>query len=179
MTESAELRRSIVQLFGEEAYERVRLQRSKANGEEPSPIPHHADNFTATYVLNRAYLAGKVFHDPAALEQLNALVHPAVAAHALAWHQQQTAPYTLHEAAITFETGGDRVLDGVIVVTAPPAIRLARVMHRDHTTAAEIQARMDKQWPEAKKVARADYVIYNYADQLLMPQVLRIHKALL
>jgi dephospho-CoA kinase len=166
MTESDELRRSIIALFGDEAYSRVELHRSNADGGEQ-------------YSLNRAYLASQVFNDPAALQQLNAVVHPAVAAHALNWHQSQSAPYTLYEAAITFETGGDKILDAVIVVTAPPEVRLKRVMLRDGASAADIQARMDKQWPEEKKVARADYLIRNYDGHFLMPQVLHIHKELI
>lgn len=166
MTESAELRLAIIELFGEEAYSIVELQSSKVNEKEQ-------------YSLNRAYLASKVFNDPAALKQLNAVVHPAVATHALAWHNQQSAPYTLYEAAITFETGGDKILDKVIVVTAPAEERLKRVMQRDNASADDIQARMDKQWPEEKKVARADYLVKNYGGHFLMPQVLKIHKELM
>ncbi|MEM9929562.1 MAG: dephospho-CoA kinase, partial [Bacteroidota bacterium] len=137
-------------------------------------------NPTGTATLNRAFLAQQVFNNPAALADLNAIVHPAVAQHALAWHQSQTtAAYTLYEAAITFETGGDKVLDEVIVVTAPVAVRLDRVMHRDGATEQEVRARMDKQWSEEKKVARADFLVKNYANFLLMPQVVDIHSKLL
>lgn len=166
MTESEDLRLKIIDLFGDETYSIVELQSSKSDEKEQ-------------YLLNRAYLASRVFSDPAALQQLNSVVHPAVAAHALEWHNQQSAPYTLYEAAITFETGGDKVLDKVIVVTAPAEVRLQRVMQRDNTSAADIQSRMDKQWPEEKKVARADYLVKNYAGHFLMPQVLKIHKELL
>lgn len=137
------------------------------------------DELGKTWTLNRSHLAKQVFGNDQALADLNALVHPAVAADALQWHQKQTAPYTLHEAAITFETGGDRVLAAVIVVTAPEKIRLERVMRRDQTDAAAVKARMAKQWPEDKKVAQADYLIKNFAHHLLMPQVVNIHNQLI
>lgn len=158
MTESVELREAIIEEFGEAAY---------------STSPE------GDLSLNRQYLAERVFHDPTALASLNALVHPAVAEDALRWHQEQATPYTLHEAAITFETGGDRALDAVIVVTAPAEVRLQRVMQRDDVKESDVRARMDKQWPEEKKIALADYLIDNSGDRLLLPQVLSVHRQLL
>lgn len=139
-----------------------------------------ADAYTPDGQLNRAYLSGVVFSDAEKLKQLNALVHPAVFNDGSAWHQAQTgAPYTLREAALLYESGSYKAIDKMIVVTAPLALRIARVMERDNISEAAVRARIEKQWPEEEKIKRADYVIYNDGAQLLVPQVLKIHRALM
>lgn len=139
-----------------------------------------ADTYNADGNLNRQHLAAIVFNDPDQLKQLNALVHPAVAKDAEAWNQKQTdVPYTLREAALIYEAGIDQQLDYVIVVTAPIETRIQRVVRRDQTTREAVQSRMDKQMPEAEKVKRADFVIYNDGKRALIPQVVAIHQALL
>ncbi|MEM1359985.1 MAG: dephospho-CoA kinase [Bacteroidota bacterium] len=160
------LRNEITAAFGAEAY----VQQPGTNGEMSK----------GSYTLNRAFLAEQVFGNDQQLQLLNGLVHPAVAQDALQWHNsQENVAYTLYEAAITFETGGYKVLDKVIVVSAPEEIRLRRVMKRDGVQAAQVKARMDKQWPEARKIEMADFVIDNSGDQLLMSQVLAVHRQLL
>ncbi|RMF02697.1 MAG: dephospho-CoA kinase, partial [Bacteroidetes bacterium] len=155
MTENEELRAQLIATFG-------------------------AQTYTPDGTLNRAYLAGIVFQNDEKLAQLNALVHPIVQQDGERWQAlQQDAPYTLREAALLFESGIYRSLDKIIVVTAPEDLRIARVVARDQTTPAAVRARMDKQWPEERKVALADFVIYNDGEQLLIPQVLDIHKQLL
>jgi dephospho-CoA kinase len=139
---------------------------------------------TETYLpdgsLNRTYLSQMVFSDSAKLEQLNALVHPAVAIDAKSWHEKQAdVPYTLREAALLIESGSYKQLDSLIVVTAPEEIRVERVITRDHTTAEAALARMHKQLPESKKVALAQFVINNDGSTPLIPQVLKIHFALI
>lgn len=130
--------------------------------------------------LNRPYLAEKVFNDKEALAALNALVHPAVAKDALKWHQQyQNAQYTIKEAALLFEAGSYKQLDQVIVVTAPKAIRIKRVMQRDGSTQEQVEARMDNQWPEEKKIELADHIIVNDGEHELIDQVMKLHQQLL
>ena len=152
MTEDAPLRARLVEAFGEATY-----------------LPDGA--------LNRTYLAELVFNDAAQLERLNGLVHPAVGRHSAAWQRaQRDVPYTLKEAALLFESGSERMLDGVITVFAPEALRIARVTQRDRTTPAEVRARMAKQLSEAEKLRRADFIIHNDGEQALIPQVLAIHR---
>lgn len=163
LVEDADLRRSVTQHFGPDAY-------------------------TAEKELNRAYLASRIFHSEADLQALNALVHPAVAKAAVRWHQTQVETYhkdnlplayTLHEAAITLEIGQAEAFDAVIVVTAPQELRLKRVMQRDGATEAQVLARMARQWPEDQKIAAADYLIHNDGQQELWPQVENIHQQIL
>lgn len=135
--------------------------------------------YTENDALNRAHLAQIVFNDPQKLEQLNALVHPAVFRDYEQWHAaQQAVPYTLKEAALIYETGGEKELDKVVVVTAPVELRVKRVMERDGLTREAIEARINQQLPEAEKVEKADFVINNDMGWALMPQILTIHAQL-
>lgn len=130
--------------------------------------------------LDRAYLAGIVFNDRAKLEQLNGIVHPAVREDSIRWDaQHQDTPYTLREAALLYESGIYQLLDQIITVTAPEALRIQRVMQRDGVDEAAVKARIDKQWPEEKKVALADFIIHNDGEQSLIRQVYQIHQQLI
>lgn len=154
MAEEQELRSEIIRIFGPEAYQ--------ADGQ-----------------LNRQHIAKQAFNDQALLQQLNAAVHPAVARDSLAWHkQQQKVPYTLKEAALLYESGSDKALDKVIVVSAPEQLRLQRVMQRDGVDEAAVRARMDRQMPQEEKVRRADFVLHNDSKQSLIQQIHRIHQTL-
>lgn len=130
---------------------------------------------------NRAWVARIVFDQPEKLSALNALVHPAVEAHSRRWHEaemEKGAPYTLREAALLIESGGYRFVDALIVVTAPEALRIERVMQRDQVDAVAVKARMAKQMPEEEKLAFADFVINNDGQSALIPQVIAIHRQL-
>ncbi len=131
----------------------------------------------------RTYVAEQVFADESLLQALNAAVHPAVERHSRLWHEQQVAalgcPYTLKEAALLVESGSYRFLNALIVVTAPEEVRLRRVMLRDGQSESAVRARMQRQWPEAAKVALADFIIVNDGQQALIPQVWSTHQALL
>jgi len=129
--------------------------------------------------LNRAHIAAIVFQDAEKLEQLNHLVHPAIHRDGALWHEAQNAPYTLREAALLYESGGFRLMEQMIVVSAPEELRIRRVMARDQLERAAVEARVAKQWPEERKVALADFVIYNDGQTPLLPQILEVHRSLL
>jgi dephospho-CoA kinase len=129
-------------------------------------------------ILNKR-LAAIVFSDREALSRLNAILHPAVRDAFGKWLGKQNSRYVVHEAAILFESGFYRDFDKVIAVTAPEQIRIERVMRRDHVTRKDVVIRMDNQWNDEEKVKRADFVIFNDNEQLVVPQVLRIHRELL
>lgn len=154
MTHDTALRQGITELFGTEAY-----------------LPDGS--------LNRAHIAGRAFQDSGVLKKLNNLVHPAVHRDGEGWHQAQNAPYTLREAALLYESGGYRLLDKMIVVTAPEELRIQRVTARDGTARAAVEARIAQQWPEEEKVALADYIIRNDGETALLPQILEVHRRLL
>jgi dephospho-CoA kinase len=130
--------------------------------------------------LNTKSLAEIVFNDAEKLSKLNAIVHPAVFALFDEWIAKNSAyPYVLKEAALIFETNAHLTLDAVIVVTAPESLRIKRVMQRDGVTEADVQQRMQQQMPEEEKSKRATYIIHNDESELLIPQVMAIHKKLL
>jgi len=129
--------------------------------------------------LNRKYLSGLVFNNEAKLAQLNAIVHPATLKDADQWMQQQTTRYAIKEAALIFESGAQTQLDCVIGVFAPAPIRIQRVMKRDGITKEEVKARMEKQLDESIKMRLCDYVITNDEQDLVIPQVVKIHEALM
>ncbi len=147
------LKRQIAAAFGNEVYENGRL--------------------------NRPFLASIVFNNPARLEQLNGLVHPATIAYGNKWAAQQQAPYTLKEAAIFFESGSYKEMDKMVGVYAPYQMRLQRAMQRDHVSEADIKKRMEQQLNEEEKMSRCDYIIRNDETISLIEQVLELHKELL
>ncbi|MEM9259142.1 MAG: dephospho-CoA kinase [Bacteroidota bacterium] len=128
--------------------------------------------------LNRKYLAEKAFTNTETATKLNALVHPAVHRDALRWQKSQAAPYTLYEAAIVLELGRQDQFAGVIVVSCPEFIRQERVMARDGSSAEQFAARAAQQWTDQEKEAAADFIIVNDGKQLLLPQVLKLHRIL-
>lgn len=126
--------------------------------------------------LNRKYLAGIVFNNPEKLELLNALIHPVTINDAEQWMQQQSAPYSIKEAALLFESGAAENLDFIVGVYAPQALRIKRVMKRDGLTADEIMKRINRQVNEEMKMKLCDFVITNNEQELLVPQVLKLHQ---
>ena len=130
-------------------------------------------------ILDRRKMAEIIFNDRDALEKVNSWVHPAVARDFEHWCTLQTAPYVLEESAILFESATTHRFGKIILVTAPDAVRIERVCARDKVTPDTVHERMANQWPEEKKIALADYIIYNDNIRLMTPQVMEIHRQLL
>lgn len=126
--------------------------------------------------LDRKYLADIVFNNPEKLELLNALIHPVTIKDAEEWMQRQAAPYSIKEAALLFESGAAENLDFVIGVYAPQALRIKRVMKRDNLSQDEIVKRINRQVNEEMKMKLCDFVITNNEQELLIPQVLKLHQ---
>ncbi len=137
---------------------------------------HFGEAVYENNLLNRKYLAQKIFNNPTQLHLLNSLVHPATIQNAENWFAQQTAIYCIKEAALIFESGSQQNLDLVIGVYTPTQLRIKRVMQRDNITSAEVQQRIDKQIDETIKMRLCDFVITNDEQELLIPQVIELHK---
>jgi len=153
MNSDEELKSAIIEQFGEESY---------INDQ-----------------LNRSYIASLVFNDKEKLELLNSLTHPATIRDANKWMERQTSPYTIKEAALIFESGSAEHLDYVIGVYTPLALRIKRIMDRDHITKEEVQLRMSRQIDEDIKMRLCDTVIVNDELQLVTTQVLQLREQLL
>ena len=153
MNEDEELKEKIKKEFGESIYKEEKLDKKK--------------------------LANIVFTSPEKLNLLNALVHPATIKDAAGWMQKQTAVYCIKEAALIFESGAQEHLDYVIGVSTPVAQSIQRTMQRDGITREEVIARMDKQMDETIKMKLCDFVIQNDEQEMILPQVLDLHKKIL
>lgn len=129
--------------------------------------------------LNRQYLSTIVFSDAHLLEKLNAIVHPAIIDAGNEWANQQISPYVIKEAALLFEAGSASDLDYVIGVYAPKIIRLQRVMQRDKVDKQAVLNRMSKQIDEEIKMKLCDFIITNDDEQMVIPQVLKLHEKFL
>lgn len=102
-------------------------------------------------VLNREYIAKKVFASASLLQQLNEIVHPAVRLHFLEWTNKQENNYVIQESAIIFENNNQDFYDYIILVTAPIEVRIERILKRDNTTRENILSRIGSQWTDEKK----------------------------
>lgn len=142
-------------------------------------IRHFGDASYTDNQLNRSYIASVVFADKTKLELLNNLVHPATIRDAKRWMKEQNAPYAIKEAALIFESGSAEGLDYIIGVFAPQALRIKRTMDRDNVTREAVINRMQNQVDEAMKMRLCDFVIYNDEQQLVIPQVLKLHELFL
>ena len=129
--------------------------------------------------FNRSLLADLVFSDKKKLDDLNALVHPAVNKDFHMFIGQQNAPYIIKEAAILFETGAVDDCDVVILVTAPERLRIDRVQSRDKLTEEQIKSRMSHQWSDNKKIPMSDFVIKNIEWDKTLKIIHEIHLELI
>ena len=129
--------------------------------------------------LNRKKIASIVFNNPAKLEKLNQLIHPVTIRDAEEWMKKQNSPYAIKEAALLFESGANAGLDKIIGVSAPQQLRIKRVMERDGVNQEEVISRMNRQWDEERKMNQCDEVIINNEQELIIPQVLDLHRKLL
>ena len=135
MNDSAELREALIAEFGEECY---------ADG-----------------LLNRPYLASKVFGSEEQLTKLNSIVHPAVKGDFLRWAEEQQSSYCILESAILFESGFDELVDKKVAVLAPQPLRVMRAMERDGASKEQIEARIKAQMGDDELMARCDFAIVN------------------
>jgi dephospho-CoA kinase len=112
--------------------------------------------------VDRQALGRIVFEDADALRRLEEILHPKVRAAALAFIKRQRRArrqIAVLDIPLLFETGGHRLCDAVIVVTAPAFLQRARALSRPGMTARRVDAIRARQMPEREKRRRADFVI--------------------
>lgn len=112
--------------------------------------------------IDRSKLSARVMNDAAALRRLEEIVHPLTAAHRetfLGQVRENRADIVVLDIPLLFETGGDKAVDAVVVVSAPSEAQRERVMARPEMTEEKLAAILARQVPDAEKRARADYVI--------------------
>ncbi|SEN51335.1 dephospho-CoA kinase [bacterium A37T11] len=126
-------------------------------------------------LINRPYLAARVFANNDLLATLNALVHPATIRSAEEWSAKQSALYSLKEAALLFESNSYKLNDLNILIISPMDLRIKRIIQRDGISEKAVKARINRQWDDNEKLKLADFVIYNDEKRAVIPQVLAIH----
>jgi dephospho-CoA kinase len=112
--------------------------------------------------VDRARLSARVVRDPAAMRQLEQIVHPMLGASRQKFlhdAEQSGAPVAVVDVPLLFETGGEKRVDAVVVVTTTPEIQRRRILGRDNMTGEKLDAILARQLPDAEKRQRADFVV--------------------
>ncbi|MBB1089959.1 dephospho-CoA kinase [Rhodopseudomonas palustris] len=117
---------------------------------------------TANGKVDRTLLSSKVVHDSEAMKRLEQIVHPMLRSH----HQNflddaeaSGAPIAVVDVPLLFETGGEKRVDAVVVVTTSPEIQRERILARDNMTPEKLDAILARQMPDAEKRKRADFIV--------------------
>lgn len=153
MDTSKVIKRELIELFGPKAYEHD--------------------------ILNREYIAAKIFNNKTLLDKMNEVIHPRVAKHFQHWLQNQDSEYVIKEAAIIFEHNTQSQYDAIITVIADKEERISRILKRDNTTREKILSIMNHQLSDEEKVKQSDFVIVNDQPEHAKEQVIRIHNSVL
>jgi dephospho-CoA kinase len=117
---------------------------------------------TADGKVDRNKLSARVVHDPAAIRQLEQIVHPMLGASRQKFlddAERSGAPVAVVDVPLLFETGGEKRVDAVVVVTTTPEIQRQRILARDNMTSEKLDAILARQLPDAEKRRRADFVV--------------------
>jgi len=132
---------------------------------EGEAVPHIEAAFpgtTADGKVDRAKLSERVVHDPAAMKQLEQIVHPMLSAGRQKFFDdagKAGAPVVVVDVPLLFETGGEKRVDAVVVVTTSPELQRERVLARGTMDAAKLDSIVARQMPDAEKRKRADFVV--------------------
>lgn len=153
MNSSNELRTSVKEILGEQAYK---------DGE-----------------INKPFVSRQIFESEDLRSQINLVVHQKVREDFAAWSIQSKSTILLNEAALIFENDSFRNMDYVINVNCNRELRIKRTLKRDQNrTRDEVMRIINTQWSDEERTAKADFNIANDETQMLMPQVIEIFSIL-
>jgi dephospho-CoA kinase len=131
-------------------------------GEAVSAIEAAFPGTTAEGKVDRNRLSAQVVHDPAAIKRLEGIVHPMLGASRQKFlhdAEQSGTPVVVVDVPLLYETGGEKRVDAVVVVTTTPEIQRQRILARDNMTGEKLDAILARQLPDAEKRKRADFVV--------------------
>jgi len=147
------IRKSLIDLLGEDIYSGASLDRQK--------------------------MASLIFNNSGLLHQVNQIIHPKVAAHFLNWSANHSNHrYIIQESALLFESNTYGLFDRIVMIASPEEIRMKRVIRREGMTVETVTSIMQNQMPEEEKVSRSHHVIINDENTLVLPQILKLHAIL-
>ncbi len=133
-----------------------------AGGAAVEPVETAFPGVVVNGAIDRAKLSARVVGDPEALAKLETIVHPLVGAHRIGFFEKAKAEgydIVVLDVPLLFETGGEKRVDKVVVVSAPAEVQRERVLARPEMTPEKFEAILARQTPDAEKRARADFVI--------------------
>lgn len=131
-------------------------------GAAVAPLEAAFPGVTRDGAVDREALRQRVLGDDEAMARLNSVVHPLLGKDRVAFFAKATADQAdlvVLDIPLLFETGGERNMDAVAVVSAPADMQRERVLAREGMTPERLDAILSRQTPDAEKRARADYVI--------------------
>ncbi len=128
--------------------------------------------------LDRAELARLIFNDRELLGNVNSIVHPVVFKTFTEWARRQTSSYVIMEAAILFESGASKLVDKVLTVVTPLEERIERLTRGNKLTRDQVMERIKNQFDDNFRITRSDYIINNSENDMIIPAILKIHRAL-
>jgi dephospho-CoA kinase len=137
MKEDEEVKKKIVEAFGEEAY----------SGEE----------------INKEYLAEKIFASKENVELINSIVHPPTIKRIkdLVYENAGETDFVFVESALIYESKFYHFFDHVILIVADEDIKIRRLLERGEGTVEEIKRKMASQWQDSAKQDKADFILAN------------------
>ena len=131
-------------------------------GEAVAPVEAAFPGVAVDGKINRGELAERLVGKPDAIKQLESIVHPLVRAVSQRFIEEQAARgarVIVLDIPLLLETGGEKNVDAVVVVSAPPAVQRERVLKRPGITAEKLDALLKRQMSDAEKRARAHFVV--------------------
>lgn len=131
-------------------------------GEAVAAIEAAFPGTTHNGMVDRKLLSARVLGDSAAFKRLEDIVHPLVQEaerRLLAEAERRGEKIAVLDIPLLFETGGEKRVDAVVVVSAPPDVQKARVLERPGMTLEKLEAILAKQMPDEEKRRRADFVV--------------------
>jgi dephospho-CoA kinase len=131
-------------------------------GEAAPAIEAAFPGTTVNGKVDREKLSAKVVHDAAAMKRLEQIVHPMLHAYRQAFLDQAErsgAEVAVVDVPLLFETGGEKHVDAVVVVSTTPDVQRERILARGNMTAEKLNAILARQLPDSEKRRRADFVV--------------------
>jgi dephospho-CoA kinase len=127
--------------------------------------------------MDRRRMRDRVFTDPAARQRLEDVLHPAIRAEMERQSAAARGPYQILVIPLLTESGRREHVDRVLVVDAPEALQIARLMQRDHVQREQALAALAAQAKRDARLEFADDVIVNDGDPAaLTAQVDALHR---
>ena len=130
-----------------------------AGGAAVEPIRELHSVAVVNGVVDRSALKHWISEDPTALGKIERIVHPLVASDRRTFIEEAVSEIVVLDIPLLFETSGEKDVDAVVVVSAPPDVQRKRVLERGNISIAQFEALLEQQIQDSEKRARADYVI--------------------